>query len=256
MQMSATFLFRQLFDVESSTYTYLLADVNSKKALLVDPVLGQVERDAAFLKELNLDLHYAINTHVHADYFFSMLQCSSTISFGYHGEQGKRPTMEDAHVALDDLWHPSEEQTSEDYSDLPACWFFGVYDGHGGKKAALFAASRLHNVVRQQLFENRCELVEGNCVKQCIRDAFEETEDAWATKAHRHHLTDGSTAITALILADRMYIANLGDSPSSFAAVAEWSGSPPATTNPIRHPKKSAYGRPEVSCARWRGCPV
>lgn len=33
-----------------------------------------------------------------------------------------------------------------------------VYDGHGGKKAALFAAARLHNAVRQQLLENRCEV--------------------------------------------------------------------------------------------------
>jgi hypothetical protein len=38
-------LFRQLFDAESSTYTYLIADLAIKEAILVDPVLEQVERD-------------------------------------------------------------------------------------------------------------------------------------------------------------------------------------------------------------------
>ena len=47
-------LFRQLFDKESSTYTYLIADRKTKEAVLVDPVLEQVERDRQLLRELEL----------------------------------------------------------------------------------------------------------------------------------------------------------------------------------------------------------
>jgi glyoxylase-like metal-dependent hydrolase (beta-lactamase superfamily II) len=61
-------LFRQLFDRESSTYTYLTADRNSREVILVDPVLEQVERDLRLLKELDLTLRYCLETHVHADH--------------------------------------------------------------------------------------------------------------------------------------------------------------------------------------------
>jgi len=61
-------LFRQLFDLESSTYTYLLADESTRDALLIDPVFEQFERDAALLRELELTLRYTLDTHVHADH--------------------------------------------------------------------------------------------------------------------------------------------------------------------------------------------
>lgn len=61
-------LFRQLYDSESSTYTYLLADLELKEAILIDPVLEQVERDLKLLKELGLDLRYCLETHIHADH--------------------------------------------------------------------------------------------------------------------------------------------------------------------------------------------
>jgi sulfur dioxygenase len=62
------FIFRQLFDAESSTYTYILGHSGTKQALLIDPVLEQIERDAVLINELGLDLKFAINTHVHADH--------------------------------------------------------------------------------------------------------------------------------------------------------------------------------------------
>lgn len=61
-------LFRQLYDKESSTYTYLLADLELREAILVDPVLEQVERDLKLLKELDLSLRYCLETHIHADH--------------------------------------------------------------------------------------------------------------------------------------------------------------------------------------------
>jgi sulfur dioxygenase len=64
----SNFVFRQLFEKESWTYTFLLADRSSGEAVLVDPVIETVSRDLALIKELNLHLKYAINTHMHADH--------------------------------------------------------------------------------------------------------------------------------------------------------------------------------------------
>jgi len=61
-------LFRQLFDADSSTYTYLLADEASREALLIDPVFEQASRDLAMLKELGLRLKLVVDTHAHADH--------------------------------------------------------------------------------------------------------------------------------------------------------------------------------------------
>ena len=61
-------ILRQLFDPQSSTYTYLLADPSSREALLIDPVFEQARRDAALIQELGLKLLMTLETHVHADH--------------------------------------------------------------------------------------------------------------------------------------------------------------------------------------------
>src|SRR5436190_22761046 len=61
-------VFRQLFDPQSSTYTYLLGDRPSGQAVLIDPVFEQVRRDTALLGELGLKLVATLETHVHADH--------------------------------------------------------------------------------------------------------------------------------------------------------------------------------------------
>ncbi|MEP7327765.1 MAG: rhodanese-like domain-containing protein [Betaproteobacteria bacterium] len=82
-------IFRQLFDPQSSTYTYLLADRGSKQAVLIDPVFEQSRRDAALLDELGLDLVATVDTHVHADHITGawMLQrrCGSAIAVSAAG---------------------------------------------------------------------------------------------------------------------------------------------------------------------------
>jgi len=61
-------IFRQLFDPQSSTYSYLLGDRATDEAILVDPVFEQAARDAALIKELGLRLMATVDTHAHADH--------------------------------------------------------------------------------------------------------------------------------------------------------------------------------------------
>ena len=61
-------IFRQLFDSTSGTYSYLLASRAGGEALILDPVLDKVERYCQLLRELDLRLVQAVDTHLHADH--------------------------------------------------------------------------------------------------------------------------------------------------------------------------------------------
>src|SRR5436190_19235952 len=61
-------IFRQLFDSVSGSYTYLLASRHGGEALIIDPVLEKVERYLQLIKELDLRLVKAVDTHLHADH--------------------------------------------------------------------------------------------------------------------------------------------------------------------------------------------
>ena len=77
-------VFRQLFDPQSSTYSYLLAD--GGEAVLIDPVFEQARRDAALVRELGLKLVATLETHVHADHvtgaWLLKERCGSRICVG------------------------------------------------------------------------------------------------------------------------------------------------------------------------------
>ena len=60
--------FRQLFDEATWTYTYLIADPQTREAAIIDSVKEQVPRDLKLIEELGLKLRYALETHVHADH--------------------------------------------------------------------------------------------------------------------------------------------------------------------------------------------
>ncbi len=60
--------FRQLFEAKSSTFTYILADTDSKEAIIIDPCEDTVDRDSSIIRELGLNLIFALNTHCHADH--------------------------------------------------------------------------------------------------------------------------------------------------------------------------------------------
>lgn len=64
----ADILFQQLFEKESSTFTYILADSKTREAVIIDPVLETAERDLKLINELNLKLLFILETHIHADH--------------------------------------------------------------------------------------------------------------------------------------------------------------------------------------------
>ena len=61
-------IFKQVFDKKSSTYTYIIASAEGREALIIDPVLENVEDYIKLLTELNLKLVKVIDTHIHADH--------------------------------------------------------------------------------------------------------------------------------------------------------------------------------------------
>ena len=64
----AQLLFRQLFDADTGTYTYLLVDVTTTQGVLIDPVFEQHNRDLSLIRELGVKLVASLDTHAHADH--------------------------------------------------------------------------------------------------------------------------------------------------------------------------------------------
>ena len=61
-------IFKQIFDTKSSTYTYIIASAKGREAVIIDPVLENVDEYIQLLKELDLKLVKVIDTHIHADH--------------------------------------------------------------------------------------------------------------------------------------------------------------------------------------------
>jgi sulfur dioxygenase len=120
-------IFRQLFDSVSGTYTYLLASRRGGEALIIDPVLEKVDRYIQLVKELDLKLVKAVDTHLHADHITGLgalrdrTQCitvmgdkSSVDVVSMRLSEGDKLTIEG--VALDVLYTPGH--TDDSYSFL------------------------------------------------------------------------------------------------------------------------------------------
>jgi glyoxylase-like metal-dependent hydrolase (beta-lactamase superfamily II)/rhodanese-related sulfurtransferase len=120
-------IFRQLFDSVSSTYSYLLASRRGGEALIIDPVLEKVDRYLQLVKELDLKLVKAVDTHIHADHITGLGALRDrTRCITVMGEQAKvdvvsmRVTEGDKltieGLALDVLYTPGH--TDDSYSFL------------------------------------------------------------------------------------------------------------------------------------------
>lgn len=95
-------IFRQLFDPDSSTLTYLLAD-DKGSAVIIDPVLEHVDDYLALIKSLGLTLRMVLDTHVHADHITGSQQlrkhtCATTVIAKNCGASGYDRQLEDGEV--------------------------------------------------------------------------------------------------------------------------------------------------------------
>lgn len=102
-------IFRQLFDPVSSTYTYLLAARRGGEALLIDPVLDRHDTYLQVVKELDLRLVMAVDTHIHADHITALgrlreiTDCVTIMGEYSQAECVSRSVSEDELIDLDGL---------------------------------------------------------------------------------------------------------------------------------------------------------
>jgi len=79
---------RQYFDCETSTYTYLLIDAVKNQAVIIDPVLEQMDRDLDAIEKLDLNLLGILETHVHADHITAAYEMRKKIGvLIYYGSE-------------------------------------------------------------------------------------------------------------------------------------------------------------------------
>lgn len=78
-------IFKQLLDYETYTYTYIIADIETKEAIIIDPVYEMVLRDSKLLHELGLTVKYYLDTHIHADHITGSSELKKLLGTGQIG---------------------------------------------------------------------------------------------------------------------------------------------------------------------------
>ena len=128
-------ILKQVFDKKSSTYTYLIASSKGREALIIDPVLENVEVYIKLLKDLDLKLVKVIDTHIHADHVTgasklkNITKCSTIMGDHTPAESVEIKVKDDEYINLDNfklraMYTPGH--TSDSYSFLMNnCLFSG-----------------------------------------------------------------------------------------------------------------------------------
>jgi sulfur dioxygenase len=102
-------IFKQLIDTKSSTYTYLISSGNGREALIIDPVLENVNEYIDILKELDLKLVKVIDTHIHADHVTGasklkdITKCTTIMGSHTPAESVEIKVKDDEYINLDNL---------------------------------------------------------------------------------------------------------------------------------------------------------
>ena len=126
-------IFKQLFDHKSSTYTYLIASSKGREALIIDPVLENVNDYITLLKELDLRLFKVIETHIHADHVTGasklkdITKCSTIMGDHTPADAVEIKVKDDEYINLENLkiramYTPGH--TSDSYSFLMDNYLF------------------------------------------------------------------------------------------------------------------------------------
>ena len=126
-------IFKQVFDSKSSTYTYLIASAKGREALIIDPVIENVEEYIKSLTELDLKLVKVIDTHIHADHVTgasklkNITKCSTIMGDHTPANTVEIKVKDDEYINLDSLkiramYTPGH--TSDSYSFLMDNYLF------------------------------------------------------------------------------------------------------------------------------------
>ncbi|KAL8943080.1 MAG: hypothetical protein Q9216_001280 [Gyalolechia sp. 2 TL-2023] len=130
------------------------------------------------------------------------------VAFGVSAMQGWRISMEDAHAAVLDLQAEDLDKGFEAATPEKRLSFFGVYDGHGGDRVALFAGENIHRILAKQ------EAFKKGDFEQALKDGFLATDRAILNNPKYEEEVSGCTASVGLISKTTIYVANAGDSRS------------------------------------------
>ena len=126
-------IFKQLFDSQSSTYTYLISSGQGREALIIDPVIENVAEYINVLKQLDLKLVKVIDTHIHADHVTGasklkdITKCSTIMGDHTPADSVEIKVKDDEYINLDNLkiramYTPGH--TSDSYSFLMNNYLF------------------------------------------------------------------------------------------------------------------------------------
>ncbi|KAK1403254.1 Protein-serine/threonine phosphatase [Heracleum sosnowskyi] len=115
--------------------------------------------------------------------------CSSGFGVGIFAVKGKKKTMEDAHTIVS--------------CPIAKKGFFGVYDGHGGNKAAQFVAENLHGNIKEMLEK----FSENGDKEEAVKQGYLKTDQDFLKQG----VSSGACCVTALIKGDELIVSNVGD---------------------------------------------
>eukprot|EP01023_Acetabularia_acetabulum_P064267 TRINITY_DN8261_c0_g1_i3.p1 TRINITY_DN8261_c0_g1~~TRINITY_DN8261_c0_g1_i3.p1 ORF type:complete len:293 (+),score=51.49 TRINITY_DN8261_c0_g1_i3:148-1026(+) len=117
------------------------------------------------------------------------------ISYGYSLLKGKRVSMEDCHFS----------QFYNDNRNGGVIGAFGIFDGHGGASAANFVKAHIfENIIQNKNFQND--------PKTAIVEAYKQTDQLYLQQNQIDGRDDGCTAVTVVVIRNKMFVANVGDS--------------------------------------------
>ncbi|KAA0187375.1 Integrin-linked kinase-associated serine/threonine phosphatase [Fasciolopsis buskii] len=126
--------------------------------------------------------------------------------------------MQDAHTIIENMLIYFRVPPSTEVERLS---YFAVFDGHGGARAAEFAAKHLHLHMVSRFPRGGVKQIDKD-IRRVLYDAYKKTDENFLRESiqQRPHWRDGSTAATALLVNNTLYLANLGDSKIVLARVA------------------------------------
>ncbi|ATZ48811.1 Bcptc3 [Botrytis cinerea B05.10] len=127
--------------------------------------------------------------------------------YGVSSMQGWRISMEDAHATILDLQNTKGQELKPAPIDSRLS-FFGVYDGHGGDRVALFAGENIHQIIAKQ------EAFQKGDIEQALKDGFLATDRAILMDPRYEEEVSGCTASVGIISHKKIYVGNAGDSRS------------------------------------------